>query len=145
MTAEWDGITKSEVLRDYEIELRHNLADAAKRYDWQKTLEILNERPRLINTTRPEGKSLYTPLHQAAYGNAPVEVAQKLLEAGAWRTLRNADNARAVDIAKEKKHHHLIPLLEPVYKIYIPLETLQKIQNYFHEIILSRAGDRSAP
>lgn len=83
MTAEWDGITKSEVLQDDEVTVRHQLADAAKQYNWKKTLEILNKRPDLSNVTRPDGRSLYTPLHQAAHGNAPVKVVQKMVTMGA--------------------------------------------------------------
>ena len=141
MTAEWDGITKSEALRDDEVVVRHALADAAKQYNWKKTLEILNERPDLINVTRPDGRALYTPLHQAAHGNAPAEVAQQMVDIGAWRTLRNADDERAVDIAKRKGYQHLVQLLEPVYKTHISHAALQKIQLHFHEVILGRAGD----
>lgn len=138
---EWDGITKSEVLRNDEVAVRHKLADAAKEYNWKKTIEILNKRSDLINVTRLDGRSLYTPLHQAAHGNAPVEVVQKMLDMGAWRTLRNANDERAVDIARRKKHQHLVQQLEPAYKTNIPLETLQKIQDHFHAIILGRTGD----
>jgi hypothetical protein len=141
MTTEWDGIIKSEVLREDEVVIRHALADAAKQYNWKKTLEVLDERPDLINVTRPGGRSLYTPFHQAAHGNAPIEVVQKMLQMGVWRTLRNANDERAVDIARKKKHQHLVQLLEPAYKTHLPPETLQKIQNHFHEIIVNRIGD----
>lgn len=114
MAAEWDGITQSEPLRDDEVLIRHALADAAKQYNWKKTLEILHERPALINVTRPDGRSLYTSLHQSAHGNAPREVVQKMLDMGAWRTLRNVDDERAVDIAKRKGYQSLVHLLEPV-------------------------------
>ncbi len=141
MTAEWKGITKSEVLRDDEAAIRHNLADAAKAYNWKKTLEILNKRPDLINVTRPDGRSLYTPLHQAAHGNAPVQVVQQMIAMRGWRTLKNADNERPVDIARKKAHQHLIELLEPVYKIYVSQETLASIQKHFHAIIRGRTDD----
>lgn len=141
MTIKWDGITTSEVIREDAVEVRHKLADAAKEFDWEKTLEILNNYPELINTTRPDGKSLYTPLHQAAYGNAPVNIIQKMLDIGAWRTLRNSDGERPIDIAKQKKYQHLVQVLEPVYKTNVPSEMLEKIQKYFHEIILDRAND----
>lgn len=141
MTAEWDGITKSEVLRDDEVVVRHKLADAAKEYNWKKVLEILNKRSDLSNVTRPDGRSLYAPLHQAAHGNAPVEVVQQMVAIGAWRTLKNANGEKPVDIAGKKQHHHLVQLLEPVYKGYIPHETLQKIQNHFYSIILGRTGN----
>ncbi|WP_186512913.1 ankyrin repeat domain-containing protein [Synechococcus sp. A15-44] len=141
MTPKWVGITKSEALLDGEVVIRHALADATKQYNWKKTLEILDERPDLINVTRPDGRSLYTPLHQSAHGNAPGEVVQKMLDMGAWRTLRNADDERAVDIAKRRGYQSLVHLLEPVYKTHISHTTLQKIQTNFHEIILGRAGD----
>jgi len=141
MTAEWKGITKSEALRDDEAAILHNLADAAKAYNWKKTLEILNKRPDLINVTRPDGRSLYTPLHQAAHGNAPVQVVQQMIAMRGWRTLKNADNERPVDIARKKAHQHLIELLEPVYKIYVSQETLASIQKHFHAIIRGRTDD----
>jgi hypothetical protein len=46
-------------------------------------LEILDECPDLSNVTRPDWRSLYTPLHQAVYGNALGEVVQKMLDLGA--------------------------------------------------------------
>lgn len=141
MTAEWDGVMKSDVLRNDEVVIRHALADAAKRYDWKATLKILEDRPDLINVTRPDGRSLYTPLHQSAHGNASVEVVQKLLGIGAWRTLRNAKHERAIDIVRKKERQELIDLLEIVYKTNISHATLQKIQANFHEVILGRAGD----
>jgi hypothetical protein len=101
----------------------------------------LNKHPNLVNITRPDASSLYTPVHQAAHGNEPLEVVCKMVNMGAWRTLKNADGERPVDIAQRKQHHQLIQVLEPIYKIQVPNETLQKIQNYFHEIILDRAGD----
>ena len=141
MTVEWDGTTKSDGLQDKEVAIRHTLAEAARQYDWQKTLEILNERPDLVNATRPDGRSLYTPFHQSAHGGAPAEVVQQMIDMGAWRTLRTADDERAIDIAKRKGYEKLSQLLAPVYRARIAHLTLQKIQAHFHEIILGRAGD----
>jgi hypothetical protein len=123
MTAKWDGINKSEGLRDDDVVIRRALADAAKQYNWKKTLAILNKRPDTINVTRPDGRSLYTPLHQSAHGNAPVEVVQKMLDMGAWRALQNADDERAVDIAKRKGYQGLVHLLEPVFKKFKLIST----------------------
>ena len=141
MSIKWDGITKSATLQRDEVKIRHRLADAAKIYDWQKTLEILNQRSDLINVTRPDGQAFYTPLHQATHGNAPVKVVQEMIGMGAWRTLKNANGERPVDIAIAKKHQHLVRLLEPVYKTKVPLNTLHNIQQLFHATILSRAKD----
>lgn len=55
--------------------------------------------------------------------------------------MQNANGERPVDIARKKKHEHLVELLEPVYKTHVSHKTLQKIQQHFHEIILGRTGD----
>jgi len=69
---------------------RHAVADAARDYAWPLLLELLEQHRELINNTRLDGPSLYAPLHQAAHGGAPVEVAARLIGLGAWRTLRTA-------------------------------------------------------
>ncbi|MET3962816.1 hypothetical protein ABIE44_002750 [Marmoricola sp. OAE513] len=63
------------------------------------------------NHWRPGGTSYYTPLHQAAWHGAPVEVVEELLALGSWRTLRTARGQRAVDIAADGGHERLVDLL----------------------------------
>jgi hypothetical protein len=41
MITHWDGITKSKIINEEIVKIRHQLADAAKMYNWQLTLEIL--------------------------------------------------------------------------------------------------------
>ena len=74
MTIESDDFTNPTKPEENETKVVHDLLDAAKAYNWQKVLKILGEHLGLINATRPGGKSLYTPLHQAAHGNAPLEI-----------------------------------------------------------------------
>lgn len=74
-----------------------------------------------------------------AHCGASVEIVQQLLTMGAWRTLKNADGDRPVDIARIKGHHHLLTLLEPVYKRQVSPEILQSIQENFHSVICGRA------
>ena len=93
--------------------VRQALADAAKMHAWPQVLTILKEHPELVNATRPGGTSLYTPLHQAAYGGAPVDVVQRLLALGASVTAQNAKGERPVDVAKRRSQLHLVELLEP--------------------------------
>jgi hypothetical protein len=60
---------------------------------------------------------------------------------GAWKSLRNARDERAVDIAKRNASSaELIALLEPVYESNVSLEELKEIQKHFHALIRSRAG-----
>jgi hypothetical protein len=139
MITQWDGITKSKIINKDIVKIRHELADAAKMYNWQLTLEILKTNVNLINSTRPDGEALYTPLHQAAHGGASVKIVEQLLTMGAWRTIRNADGDRPVDIVRIKEHYHLLTLLEPVYKRQVSLEILQSIQENFHNVICGRA------
>lgn len=140
MRVEWDGITKPECCREDDIAIRHNLAEAAKRYHWALALEILADRPDLINATRLNGQSFYTPLHQAAYGNAPLDVVEQMIAIGAWRSLRTANGERALDIARRKQHQHLLDLLQPVDKKLVPPKTIQRVQSYFHAVIHERAS-----
>jgi len=141
MCIEWDGITRPECYRDDEIAIRHNLADAAKRYHWAAALEILADRPDLINATRLNGQSFYTPLHQAVHGNAPLDVVKQMIAIGSWRSLRTANGERALDIARRKKHQHLFDLLQPVVRTLVPSKTIRRMQSYFHAIIHERAGN----
>jgi hypothetical protein len=135
----WDGVTKAGTLKPEEAERRQRLADAAKAYDWQAMLALLAQNSQLVNTTRPGGQSLYTALHQAAHGGAPVEVVEQLLSLGAWRTLRSAQSERPVDIAERLGHMHLRELLTPALQHNVALEALQPIQQHFHAVIRERA------
>jgi hypothetical protein len=97
-TITWTGITRTDCID--HIEARHNLADAAKNYDWARVLALLEELPQLINATGPGGPSLDAPLHQAAHGGAPLEVARKLIALGAWRSLQNAKGERPLTLPR---------------------------------------------
>ena len=138
MEAVWDGVRKAETLKDDWVGTRHAVADAARDYRWLLLLALLKKTPELINTTRVDAPSLYAPLHQAAHGGAPVEVAARLIRLGAWRTLRAARGERPVDIAARKGHAHLLELLQPVYAHEVPLDVLARIQTHFHEVIRGR-------
>ncbi|MCW3097071.1 MAG: ADP-ribosyl-(dinitrogen reductase) hydrolase [Chthonomonadaceae bacterium] len=138
VTLLWDGVTQSMLLSEQVQDLRQRLSDAAKSYDWKETLEILSEAPELVNTTRPDSKFLYAPLHQAAHGGAPIEVVERLLELGAWRTLQNAKGERPIDVAVRQKKTHLYLILEPQYKRHMPADVLSKVQIHFHEVIRGR-------
>jgi hypothetical protein len=134
----WDGITRSETLHEDAARVRQALANAAKCYNWAGVFEILSGHQELINTTRPGGSSLYAPLHQAAHGGAPVEVVERLIGLGGWRTLQNARGERPVDVAERQGHRHLLAVLAPQYKHHVPFGILLKIQSHFHAVIRGR-------
>lgn len=137
----WDGITRAEMPDDSAATPRAELANAARAYDWPRVFELIAEHRQFSNSCRPGGKSLFAPLHQAAHAGAPVEVVNRLIEMGAWRTLQNARGERPVDVAERKGHQHLREVLEPVLKHRVPLGVLLKIQSHFHEVIRGRIDE----
>ena len=139
MATIWDGVTQARSLTDEAVATRHALADAAKSGDWHRTLELLSSHREWINSCRPDGSAWYAPLHQAAWHGAPVAVVLRLIEAGAWRTHRNAHGERPVDIAHRRGHRHLLQALAPVHRYPVPPGALLKVQTHFHVVIRSRA------
>ena len=137
----WDGIVRSNILSEAESRIRHDLANAAKNYDWAHVFSVLARHNNLVNTTRPDGASFYTPLHQAAYGGAPEPIVQSLLDLGAWRTLQNSQGKRPVDVAEKRGHAHLLDALSPNLKRHVPSGILLKMQEHFHAVINSRASE----
>lgn len=131
----WDGITKSKTLTPDGARERHHLADRARKCDWVGLLKILERDPSLVNTTRPNGKARYGPLHHAAYGGAPEHLVSQLIRLGAFRTLRDAQGNRPVDIARNRSHWHLLTILEPVFERRVRPDVLAEIQIRFHEVI----------
>lgn len=138
MGVDWDGITQLDFLNDKAAHERIALADAAKTYDWPTVFELLSRHQGWVNSARPGGKSLFSPLHQVAHAGAPPEIARRLLQLGAFRTLQNAQGERPVDVAENWGHHHLRELLTPVLKHQVPPDVLLRIQSHFHDVIRGR-------
>ena len=137
---EWHGILSREVCSEWFLQARDALADAAKASDWPGVFRVLEEHPKLINSWRAGGKSWYAPLHQAAHGGASVDIVERLLSLGAWRTLANAKGERPVDIARRQGHDHLVPQLEPVAVRRVDAQALERMQRHFHSVIRTRVA-----
>jgi hypothetical protein len=140
----WDGITRLDALNDDAVHARIKLADAAKSYDWPTVFELLSRHGDWVNTSRPGGKTLYAPLHQAAHAGAPIEIVDQLIRMGAFRTLQNVRGERPIDVAERRGHYQLREILEPQLKFLVPVGVLLKIQFHFHEVIRGRI-DRQLP
>lgn len=138
MDVTWDGVIRSDALSDSAASVRIGLADAAKDYEWSMVFDILSENSELVNSCRPDGSSLYAPIHQAAYAGASTDVIRQLIELGAWRTLQNARGERAVDVAERKGHYQLREILTPTLNHQVPIGVLLKIQSNFHDVIRGR-------
>lgn len=137
----WDGTTQPKTLSEEWAGRRFELADAARDYNWSRVFGLVSEHPELVNCCRPGGTSLFAPLHQAAHGGAPIEVARRLIELGAWRTLQNARGERPADVAERGGHEHLRVVLEPVYRHRVPTGVMVKIQSHFHAVIRERVDN----
>lgn len=131
-----DGMDERTRAPYWRIGMRHALADAARGYDWSRVLRVLTEHPDCVNASRPGGRARYAPLHQAAHGGAPASVVRRLLDLGAWRTLRTRGGERPVDIARRRGHSRVIPMLMPAYRRRrVPLDDLRRMQRHFHAVI----------
>ena len=78
MSSTWNAATQSSTLDPAFAIPRQALADAAKRFDWVSVFAILDGNRVFVNAWRLDGRSFFTPLHQAAFGNAPVDVVSRL-------------------------------------------------------------------
>lgn len=123
----------------------------ARNGDWPKVFETLqagqDDSPKptwpYLNACCPFHDAKYAFLHFAAHLGAPLEVVERMLEMGAWRTLQNAQGERPVDVARKCSHTHLLAVLEPQYKRQVPLGVLLKIQEHLHAAI--RKWDNLGP
>ena len=112
MTSEWQGVLDLDVLNDDLVDHADRLADAAKAGRWDAVLDLVEHGTwGSANQWRITGRSWFTPLHQAAWLGASVGVTERLLRAGAWRSLRTADGDRPIDLAHRRGHHHLVEAL----------------------------------
>mmetsp|Transcript_414 Transcript_414/g.484 ORF Transcript_414/g.484 Transcript_414/m.484 type:complete len:217 (-) Transcript_414:469-1119(-) len=134
MSVTWDGVNAKGVEQAYVDKNKDILANATFKGDWTAVLKFLDEHGSLINSTRPGSRSGFVPLHQAAYLGAPAAVAESLIEKGAWRSLRDLEGDRPVDIARRNKRDaNLVALLEPVNHHNIPQEVVVKLEEYLHQ------------
>jgi hypothetical protein len=131
----WDGARVRDALHPWAVARRGKLADAARDGDWETVFQTLDDDPVLINSPRLEGRSQYTPLHQAAWHGALTETVERLLAYGAWRTLRTSAGKRPIDIAEERGHQHLTRVLRPVVKHPVPQDVLASLQRNVYELI----------
>lgn len=117
---------------------QEGLADAARDGDWDRLLGLLEGDDLSPNSWRPSGRSMFAPLHQAAYLGAPVDVVGRLIELGAWRTMRTADGERPFDLARRRGHPHLLTVLEPEPLPGLDLDVLPVLDAGLARLVESR-------
>lgn len=136
---EWDGLTDRERFNEWYLSERDRLSDTARDADWNGLFEELGRHPGRVNLPRPGNRSGFAALHQAAWHGADFAVVSRLLAHGAWRTQRTRDGRRAVDIAREQGHTHLLELLEPVLVRRLPSPP-EVLEGHFHALLRERTG-----
>jgi len=137
---EWDGVTLRSSLEPRFAQARDRLADAARDGDWAAVRGILDKWPEWVNCPRLEGRSGYTPLHQAAWHGAGTATVERLPAHGALRTQRTGDGERAADIAARRGHHHLAEPLRPVLRHPLPAAEVDLLDGHLHRLIRHRAA-----
>ncbi|KAF7157872.1 hypothetical protein CNMCM5623_002306 [Aspergillus felis] len=150
----WLGNVVKTGLDPAYVRERARLSDAAYRAHWDRLLSSLDTGRRRFGESwcnsfrlRSEDdshrQSLWTPLHQAAYMNAPKKVVEKLIRFGAFRTLPTNksksefryQDLTAVEIAREVGYSDLCDILTPVIRHFVPPRVLLDLEQKFHELI----------
>lgn len=144
-TLYWNGVSR---YADYKhTYLYRAMFNEAKAGNWEPvieglaTLELQNI-PDLIpvdgimNSIDPDSKEGNSLLHFAAHAGTELEIVKKLIEFGAFRHLRNSLQQKPLDIARQQGHKHLYQVLTPVEQSPVSLETIQRIEANFHNLIM---------
>ena len=132
---------------------RASLANAAYVGHWSRVIKHVQTgsreyNQRWINCVRMGNNPKYeisgfTPLHQAAYLGAPVDVVKRLISMGAWRmarTLREPEkDMTPLDIARSAGFEHLYEILSPLIKHTIPFVTILALEQQLHILIQHEA------
>jgi hypothetical protein len=138
MSVEWCGMVKSDSFSENARETRKEFEQVIKSQKWDNVFSGLEQYPDLINATFLDNLLWCSPLHHLTEENAPVEIIEKAISLGAWRTLKTYNDEKAIDIALRNGRHELVSLLTPRYAHHVPLESLLNMQKHFHEVIIGR-------
>ncbi|RHZ66867.1 uncharacterized protein CDV56_105112 [Aspergillus thermomutatus] len=160
----WLGNVVKTGLDPAYLKERARLSDAAYWGDWHQLLSSLDTGRRRFGESwcnsfhlRSEDDShrlsLWTPLHQAAYMNAPKKVVEKLIRLGAFRTLPTArtkgefryQDLTAVEIAREVGYSDLWDILTPVIRHFVPARVLIDLEQKLHELIHTELAGFALP
>ncbi|QLY29846.1 ankyrin repeat domain-containing protein [Nocardia huaxiensis] len=149
MAIKWWGAHDRDKYAQADIERYDKLADAARGGQWERLTTLIRQPHPVgakgpddyVNATRLGGLSGYAPLHQVARQGAPAEVAQRLIDQGAWRTLRCSRGQTPVEIAEARGHAHLVPVLTPQRTHPVPETVLLQLEHVLHAVILGRIHD----
>lgn len=138
---QWNGTTKyGTYSKDYESTVQ-TMFKKLKSCDWDSVIEIASRDIGLVNCIRPGSDSWYTILHGAARGGASHEVVKKIIELGAFLTMKTSNGETASDLAQKFGHDDLIPLLTPKFCFEIDQNALKSMESNFHSLIRKKTED----
>ncbi|KAM7193063.1 hypothetical protein V8F20_008579 [Naviculisporaceae sp. PSN 640] len=142
------------------VQQRARLSDAAKYGRWDEVFDLLDtgrhvygeswvNAPRIKRGEELKFISLWTPLHQAVYMGASVDVVSRLLKLGASKTLRTRwtefpwPDMTPLELALHLGATNLLAeesLLRPTIQQPVPHNTLKVLQEQFQELIKYELG-----
>ena len=138
MSVEWPGRVTSNPFSEEVRKTRKAFEQVIRAKKWEDILYALKQSRDLINEPFLDDPRWSSPLHYLTEENAPVEIIERTLSMGAWRTLKTLSGEKPIDIALRKGRQDLIALLMPIYRHTVDLGSLSKIQKHFHEVIIGR-------
>jgi hypothetical protein len=116
----WDGVTRTGWLGPEHEALREALGKLRVAGEWDAVIKMVRM--------------------DRSLAGAPRVVARVLVRLGAWRTLRDANGDRPLDVADRAGHVDLLHVLEPTLRHGPDAEVLAEIEAQFHVLIRSRAA-----
>ncbi|KAK3090850.1 hypothetical protein FSP39_015218 [Pinctada imbricata] len=134
----------TSTVHDDAAKSRQRVADLGYKYQWKKLVKELKKNEHLINScllpvdesTSPQ---MYTPLHHAAFGKAPQNVFEVLINFGASKSLKTADGQTAYDIANRKGlDEKVLKMIEVPHEILENETVIKKMEVGLHKVILER-------
>lgn len=108
----WPGIIDPAFLHDEYVAANTQLSDLGRVGRWGALFRLLRTSAWASpNMWRIGGPSWFAPLHHLAWHGGPVAVAEQLIGLGAWRALRDSQGRTALDLAIQRGHDHLVPIM----------------------------------
>ncbi|KAH8703273.1 hypothetical protein BGW36DRAFT_403710 [Talaromyces proteolyticus] len=175
----WLGETLQLDIENEYLDRRTKLSNAAYWGDWDSLFQIIHDAhaefseswincirlskdiPKVYGLTstdliikepqiEADKVSGWTPLHQAVYMNASIDVVEKMISLGAWKAIRTFwtddgefpfKNMTPLEMARSLGLSHLFEVLSPVIRHNIPSEILQILEENFHGLIRADLGN----
>ena len=134
----------THVYREDTAKIHQEIDALGKAGNWSDLLKQL-KRVQYVNCCKPpienenQMPSLFTPLHYADWGAAPIKVFELLIKIGASKCLKTAAGETAYDIAKNKGlNADILELLKIPKDIKQNEQTINKMEKGLHSVIKGR-------